>query len=235
VTDKPTYVQALARFSSVTIAEIDEGYRNRLRMLQAVDEAIKRIIDLLTTSNQLANTYIIFTADNGWVMGPHRFTGTKRVPYEESVRVPLYIRGPGVPAGVRLSHLVANVDLAATIVDLAGIPIPADIDGRSLVPLLSNARPTPESWRQSLPISYEDSSSAAGAPSWKGVRTPRYTYVEYATGERELYDNIADPSQLQNIAASAHATLLATFAERTLGLSGCAQAGCRAIENLSWP
>jgi arylsulfatase A-like enzyme len=236
VTDKPAYVQARSRFTNTTIAKLDSRYLNRLRMMLSVDEAIKRIIDLLTANNQIASTYIIFASDNGWVMGPHRLGGTKGVPYEESVRVPLLIRGPGVPAGVRLSHLVGNVDLAPTIAELAGVAIPADVDGRSLVPLLTKNRPSSASWRQAFPISFRESSAAPGVPSWQGVRTSRYTYAVYAgTGERELYDNVGDPNQLQNIAASADPALLAALSERTLALSSCAQAACRALEDQPLP
>src|SRR4051812_45507418 len=194
VSDKPGYVRALPRFDP---ADVDAKYRERARSLQAVDDALKAITDALAADGRLANTYVVFTSDNGFELGPHRIGGQKSTPYEETVRMPLYVRGPDVRAGLVLPQMVGNVDLAPTFAAWAGAPAPAGLDGRSLAPLLRPGAPGPGALRQAYPL---NQLSRQGIPSWRGVRTRRYTYVEYATDEKELYDNLNDPYQLQNIA-----------------------------------
>ena len=144
--------------------------------------------------------------------------------------------GPGIAAGLKLDHLVANVDIAPTILELAGVPIPAEIDGRSFAPLLGTGRPSPDMWRQVLAMSFQEGDDAFHVPTWQGIRTQRYTYVEYpGTGERELYDDLLDPHQLANIAATADQTLMARLSERSRLLAACAQVACREAEDLALP
>ena len=148
-------------------------------------------------TGELGNTYIIFTTDNGFHQGQHRLVGgDKKTPYEEDIGVPLMVRGPGVPAGAVREQLVINNDLAPTIADLAGASTPAFVDGSSFAPLLGGSPPS--SWRQAF---LEEGWPAGGTtvPTNKGVRTQGHMYVEYETGERELYDLNADPYQLQSI------------------------------------
>ncbi len=229
VSDKPAYVRALPRFDP---ADVDAKYRERARSLQAVDDALKAITDALAADGRLANTYVVFTSDNGFELGPHRIGGQKSTPYEETVRMPLYVRGPGVRAGLVLPQMVGNVDLAPTFAAWAGAAAPAGLDGRSLAPLLRPGAPGPEAWRRAYPL---NQLSRQGIPSWRGVRTRRYTYVEYATGEKELYDNVDNPYQLQSIAKTADPGLLANLAGRTAALAACAGSTCQQIENQPIP
>jgi N-acetylglucosamine-6-sulfatase len=225
VSDKPAYVRALPRFDP---ADVDAKYRERARSLQAVDDALKAITDALAADGRLANTYVVFTSDNGFELGPHRIGGQKSTPYEETVRMPLYVRGPGVRAGLVLPQMVGNVDLAPTFAAWAGAAAPAGLDGRSLAPLLRPGAPGPGALRQAYPL---NQLSRVGIPSWRGVRTRRYTYVEYATDEKELYDNTSDPYQLRNIAATADPALLGKLARRTAALAACKGGGCRTLED----
>ena len=197
MSDKPAYVAKLPRFSGTDVTTVDTAYLNRVRMLQAADKAIKTIIDTLTAGGQYQNTYIIFTSDNGWVSGPHRFKGTKGAPYEEVTRMLLLLRGPSVPSGLKLQHLAGNIDIAPTIAELAGLQVPEDVDGRSLAPLLHADRPAPSSWRQTFLMQFQASSGAPGIPAWIGLRTPTLSYVNYPdTAETELYDHGTDPFEL---------------------------------------
>jgi arylsulfatase A-like enzyme len=110
VSDKPAPRTALA---GSEIEDIDALYRSRLRSMRAVDEMIARLVEILESSGRLRDTYIVFTSDNGFHMGQHRLRPQKATPYEEDVRVPLVVRGPGVPSGETLSgYLAGNVDLA---------------------------------------------------------------------------------------------------------------------------
>ena len=225
VSDKPAYVRALTLFDP---ANVDAKYRQRARSLQAVDDALKAITDALAADGRLANTYVVFTSDNGFELGPHRIGGQKSTPYEETIRMPLYVRGPGVAPGLVLPQMVGNVDLALTFAEWAGAAAPAGLDGRSFAPLLRPGAPGPGAWRQAYPL---NQLSRVGIPSWQGLRTRQYTYVEYATGERELYDNTSDPYQLRNIAKTADPGLLARLARRTAALAACKGDGCRALED----
>jgi arylsulfatase A-like enzyme len=145
--------------------------------------------------------------------------------------MPLYVRGPGIQPGLLLEHVVGNVDLAATFAEWAGAAVPDDLDGRSLAPLLREGTLESTAWRQAYPIVYEKASPRVPQPSWRGVRTHDYLYVEYDTGELELYDMRSDPYQLQNKAGSADPALLAHLAKLTAELSTCKSAECRRLED----
>ena len=263
VSDKPAYIRNHALLKPKQIAQIDADYRKRLQSLQAVDEAIAKIVDTLKSTGQLDNTYLFFASDNGFHLGNHRMTQGKIAPYEEDIRVPLIARGPGVPAGRTLDHIVGNIDFAPTFAELGGATIPDFVDGRSLVPLLgSNPLPS-DKWRQSYliqngmpkttaslttiglddepPITVTDAAllepldggdldpaqqAVGGIPPFFGIRTPDYVYVEYSTGERELYDLKNDPYQLQNLAAT-KPELLNQLAAQLAKLRKCSGAECR--------
>jgi N-acetylglucosamine-6-sulfatase len=226
VSDKPLQLQQkwprLAATGPLSSWEaVRTRYRKQLESLLAVDDALGAIIDTLERTGQLANTYVIFTSDNGWLGGEHRIAFGKEYPYEESIRVPLIVRGPGVPAAQR-TDLVSNVDLAPTILDAAGVAPLREVDGRSLLPLLRD--PTAHFDRDVLLESFQ---SVIGVPPYTGIRTSRYVYVEYATGERELYDQVTDPYQLQNAAyAPSNATLVADLRARMQQLATCHGASC---------
>jgi arylsulfatase A-like enzyme len=150
VTDKPAWVQSHPFLTDAQIEKIDRTYRKRRQSMLAVEDLLKGLIETLQRTGQLDNTYIFFTSDNGFHQGQHRLVSGKNTGYEEDLRVPLVVRGPGVPRGAVRGHLVANIDLAATFADLAGAPIPAFVDGRSLAPLLRTNPPPQSSWRRAL-------------------------------------------------------------------------------------
>jgi arylsulfatase A-like enzyme len=234
VGDKPAYVRSLASLSPTVVARLDEEYRKRARSLLAADELMRLIVDKLTAVDRLDETYIVFASDNGWMLGQHRITGGKGLPYEESIRMVLHVRGPGIAAGRKLQHLVGNVDFAATFAEWAGAAVPEAIDGRSFAPLLESKAPTPDSWRQSFPLFFKRGSIGTW-PGWRGIRTRKYTYVEYDTGERELYDTVADPFQLTSLHQTAPATLRRKLAQLTAMLAGCKGEACRNAENTPVP
>ena len=141
---------------------------------------------------------MIFTSDNGLLWGEHRWV-KKEVPYEEAIRVPLVIRADRIAsaAGRADPHLVSNIDLAPTIAAAAGLPLP-DADGRSLLPLLEGR---PDGWRHALLIEHLRGTNPI--PTYCAVRTSRYLYASYDSGEEELYDLAQDPYELENLAGSA--------------------------------
>jgi len=228
---------------------------DRYHLDDVLDEMIGHLMETLKESEELDNTYIFFTSDNGYHMGQHRLTAGKWTAYEEDTRVPLIVRGPGVPKGRTLSHLVLNNDLAPTFAKLAEVSVPTFVDGRSLKPVLGEDPPPPEEWRQAFlveaaselgehsrlpPLSGdaqpgEDRRTVPGEdwgrPGLEAVRTADHLYVEYKTGERELYDLEEDPYQLMNQYDTADPSLVRRMEERLETLRGCAGATCKATED----
>ena len=150
ISDKPGWLRRVKRMGGGLISKITNRYRNRLESLLAVDEAVNQIVTQLNTTGLLPNTYIVFTSDNGFMQGQHRLHQGKFVAYEPSSKVPLLVRGPGIPSGSFPREMVTNVDLAATILDIANAEPGITIDGRSYLPYAQS--PTSRSER---PILFE--------------------------------------------------------------------------------
>jgi len=221
IRDKPAWVQGFPLLDRVEILKLDQLQRARLRSLLAVEDLLDDVMSALAASGQLANTYIIFTSDNGLTLGEHRLVGRKGNSYEECIRVPLQVRGPGVPAGRELSHLVLNIDLAPTLAQLAGVPIPESVDGRSLAPLLGANPPSLESWRTDFLVE----AFATGVSA--SLRNRDYLYTELESGELEIYDMRADPYQLDSIHRKVDRASIETFSRRLEALLRCRGASCR--------
>ena len=253
VSDKPSPIRDAERISDDQVSSIDDYHRQRLESMLAVDEMVASLVQELEDSGELENTYIFFTSDNGWHQGEHRIRTGKNRTYEESARVPLFVRGPGVPAGSETQKLALNTDFAPTFADLAGVKFPAD--GRSLEPLLLGQ--VPSSWRSSVlleKLPQEDSSEEekgkkgkgekgkgkgkgknkggpGGSPAFEAVRTETHKYVEYENGGRELYDLEADPYELENVYESADPSLIEDLRTKLDALRSCSEGGCREAEN----
>ena len=192
--DKPQVVADRRRFTPDKVAGIEENWRQELESLLAVDEGVAQIVDALRRTGELENTLIVYLSDNGFMHGEHRALAEKVLPYEESIRIPLLMRGPGIPRGRVDQRMVGNLDVPATILDAAGVAPWRVLDGRSLLGLLAD--PGAE-WGRDILI--ENGNGANGVPTYRGIRTYRFLYVEHrTTGEYELYDLLEDPFQLQS-------------------------------------
>ena len=221
--DKPPHIRRLPNLGPATKDRILRTYRARLESLQAVDEMVERLVDALEETGQLDRTVILYTSDNGFFSGEHRIPGGKLLPYEESIRVPLIIRGGGFPAGRTAKQPVANIDLAPTIVRLTGVKARRTMDGQSLLPLALDP-----SLGKDRALLVEGLSQNSARPSYEGIRTSRWLYVEYRTGAKELYDLQADPLQLVNRSgAPALRAVRADLAQRLAKLRKCAGKSCR--------
>ena len=194
VSDKPAWVRRTGRFTPRRADVIDELYRRQLESLLAVDEAVGAIVETLRDTGQLENTMIVFTSDNGISMGSHR-VGGKVVPYEESIRVPFVVRYDRIlREPIASDRLVLNTDLAPTFARIAGRRMPG-AEGRSLLPLLRDAG---RSWRRDFLVEHLEGPPQPDVPTYCAVRSQRYAYILYATGEEELYDLARDPYELEN-------------------------------------
>jgi N-acetylglucosamine-6-sulfatase len=218
VSDKPPYVRNLKRFTPEQINTIKNRYRSRLASLLAVDDLVEKVVDKLGQLGILHNTVIIFTSDNGFMHGEHRIAEGKSQPFDESTRVPLIIRGGGFPAGVTVHKLVANIDLAPTIVALAGATAWLATDGRPLLPLPSAGR--------DLLIE---------RLFYDAVRNDSFLYVEHRTGYRELYDMRKgtpnyDPYQIRSRHADpAYSSIRTDLAGKLNQLRTCLAASCQIL------
>jgi len=210
LSDKPQWVRRLPSLTPQRQAQGDEFRRQQLRSLQAVDRAIGEIIEALRRTGRLEGAVILFTADNGLSWGEHRWLDRKSCAYEECVRVPFVVRGPGIPAGRTDARFVHNIDIAPTFAELAGVRPGLPVDGRSLLPLLRGDA----AWREEILLEYW----GPALLTWTAVRTDRWKYVEYENGDRELYDLAADPYEMSSIAGSAQGVQVLPDLRRRLDL-----------------
>jgi N-acetylglucosamine-6-sulfatase len=223
VSDKPLEIRQIARLDERARRYVRRHYRCRAESLLHVDEGVADVVAALRESGELANTYVIFTSDNGFFHGEHRVRLGKTRVYEPSVHVPLLVRGPGIPAGVRVRELTVNADVPATVLELTGAEAGVPQDGMSLLPFAG--LPRRERGRELL---FE-------TLTYSAIRTGRYLWVEHSeTGETELYDMRTDPWQLRSRHASAaYATARERLAERLAQLRDCAGASCRELPELA--
>jgi N-acetylglucosamine-6-sulfatase len=221
LSDKPPWIRGLPPLTPDQLDQATNRYRSMLESLLAVDEMVDNIVRTLRQTGELDETMIIFTSDNGYLLGEHRLVDAKIFPYEESIRVPLVIRGPGIPAGVTRSQLAANIDLAPTILDYADARPGLRQDGVSLRRLIAD--PGLELGRA---IGIRGCNCVYGK-NYAGVRTSRYLYTEYKRW-RELYDLRRDPYQLRSRHADRKFSRIESSL-RTLArqLSRCAGKSCR--------
>ncbi len=237
ISDKPLFLQ-IPPLTEGQIAAIDDEYRNRLRSLQSIDEAILAIYRKVEAIGQLSQTYFVFTSDNGYHLGQHRLTGGKETTYDEDLRMPLLISGPGIPAGLSIDRLVSNADLAPTFAAWAGVTPTRQVDGRSLVPLLGGSPPA--KWRKSLGIAHWNNggfSVKRPLQDFLGVRTRRHSYARYPSipGALSAYNIQADPAQLRNLPPTITPSVLAKLDALTTNLATCAGLTCVVFENAVTP
>ena len=169
--------------------------KDYLRTIASVDESVGMMLDYLEKTGLDKNTVVIYGSDQGFYLGEHGWFD-KRFMYEESFRTPLLIKWPGkVQQGVN-TELVQNLDYAPTFLDMAGVKVPAEMQGRSLVPLLKGEK---VAWRDAIYYHYYEEPSEHGVPVHEGVRTKRYKLINfYNLGEWEFYDLEKDPHEMQN-------------------------------------
>jgi N-acetylglucosamine-6-sulfatase len=191
----------------------DQTIRNRMRMMKAVDESLGRMIEAIENAGQLENTVIVLTSDHGYFYGEHGLDAERRLAYEETIRIPLLIRAPAggfdatgkgrIQQGRRLDAFALSIDIAPTMLELAGVERPANLQGRSLLPLLQNAS---TGWREDFLIEYFSDTVFPRIRNmgYQAVRTGLWKYIQYQElkGMDELYDLSADPYELNNLIAS---------------------------------
>src|SRR5580698_2459583 len=176
--------------------------KDYLRCVAGIDENVGRLLDYLDQSGLAKNTVVIYSSDQGFYLGEHGWFD-KRFMYEESLRMPLLVRWPGVTQPGSVSDaLVSHLDFAETFLQIAGASVPADMQGQSLVPVLKGDGATPADWRKSLYYHYYEYPAVHMVNKHEGVRTSRYKLINfYELGEWELYDLEKDPHEMHSVYA----------------------------------
>lgn len=237
VSDKPSFIRDIPRMERAEIESLQTRWRKDIESLRGVDDGVGAIVEALRRTGKLSNTDLFFVSDNGQFRGQHRLSSAKFLPYEPSTRAPLLVRGPGIRAGTSSSELVANVDIAPTVLSVTGAKLPRGYDGRSFKRFWKKTK-----MRTRRPIVLEsfvgpndapisDASSSAPAPprNYSGIRAGRYKYVEYTNGDRELYDLKSDPAELHNRIANPAWLRVSTRLQTVLAArKDCRGAACRA-------
>jgi N-acetylglucosamine-6-sulfatase len=206
VRDKPRFIRDAPRLTQTEIHQARVEYDKSLESLRSVDEGVSLVMQALARTGRMRNSYIFFTTDNGFFQGEHRLQRAKFLAYEPATHLPLLVRGPGIPKGRRSGELVANVDLAPTILDLANADHDRSFDGRTLLPfarnpdLRSNRPILFESFVETADVEPSPASASIVAPpkDYVGIRLGPYKYIEWPTGEKELYNLEKDPNELNS-------------------------------------
>jgi len=173
--------------------------KNYLRCIRGVDESVGRLLAYLDETGLAKNTIVIYSSDQGFYLGEHGWYD-KRWMFEESLSMPFVIRWPGVTkSGVRSKAMIQNIDYAPTFLDICGAPIPSDMQGRSIVPVLKNEGKAPEGWRDAIYYQYSGESTHAVARH-DGVRNDRYKLMRFPdTDEWMLFDLEKDPQEMDSV------------------------------------
>jgi N-acetylglucosamine-6-sulfatase len=233
----PQWLTAMPALSATDMSNIDRDFRKRAQTVLAVDAMIAELQAAVASIGEDKNTYFIFSSDNGYHMGEHRLLPGKMTAYDEDIRVPLIVTGPGVAAGRTMEEIAMNIDMHATIAELSGAGAAAKGDGHSLVPLLHGQEVS--EWRTLALIEHRGRQREANAddpdtptrrsgnpPTYEAIRTRTSLYVAYADGDKEYHDLASDPNELRNTFSS-----LSSGQQAALGAMLAAVKSCRGAQS----
>jgi arylsulfatase A-like enzyme len=225
----PAWLAGRPPLTSAAIRGIDRRYRRRARDVLSIDRLLGAIQQTLADAGASRNTVVVFSSDNGYHLGEHRLAAGKMTAFDTDIEVPLVITGPHVRQGVTNRQAVQNIDLAPTFEELAGLHPSSQMDGVSIVDLL---RERVTAWSNAALVEHHGPDTdvkdpdypgphGANPPSYRALRTARYTYVEYADGTAELYDRRHDPFELDNVVDRVSPRLVTRLHDQLVALSHC--------------
>ncbi|HWD23939.1 MAG TPA: sulfatase [Acidimicrobiales bacterium] len=214
---------------------IDTAFRKRAESVKSVDDLIGSLTATLRQTGQLANTYFVFSSDNGLHMGEHRLMPGKLTAFDTDIHVPLVVVGPKVSAGSNIQAFAENIDLRSTFDALAGTQPSEAVDGRSLTPLLigpAGPSAVPSGWPKGVLVEHHGPDGASAGPdrpaprsgdppTYEALRLSNGLYVEYATGEREYYDLATDPYEIDNVYSSLAPQRIVALHRELVALENC--------------
>jgi N-acetylglucosamine-6-sulfatase len=230
-TDAPKWLSWMPKLSVSDVQELNRVFRLRVEAVQSVDRMIGHLEQVLAQTQELRNTYFVFSSDNGFHLGEYRMRAGKTTAFDTDIKVPLVIAGPGIPAGRTVTALASSIDLAPTFIQIAGGKPTDTPDGVSLLPLMHGASPPP-TWQHAVLIEHhgpplnsadpdKQGSLSGNPPSYEAIRADDYLYVEYVDGEREYYDLRTDPLETHNLANQLSATRLQSLHRALTALESC--------------
>lgn len=200
--DKSTAIRHASLMSQRDLGKLDRRHRERLLSVKSIDDFFGALTEKLNRHGLADNTFIFLTSDNGFSNGHHRLIG-KSDCFDVSTHVPMYVLGPGIPGGVEANHLLAHIDIAPTIAELANARTSTEVDGKSFAPLLFDLAAHDERlWRDAILIENWETRTINGADynaASLALRMYESVYAEWADGSPEFYDLAADPLQLENV------------------------------------
>jgi arylsulfatase A-like enzyme len=210
-TDAPPWLANQPPLTAQQQQRVDMVFRKRVQDVQAVDRMIGAIQATLDKAGVASDTVVVFSSDNGYHLGEYRLAEGKMTAFDTDVHVPLVAAGPGIRAGATVDEPAQNTDLCPTFEQLGGAPTPPDVDGHSLVPLLTGQHPA--DWRTASVVEHHGpdidptdpdrpGQDSGNPPTYNALRTNAATYVEYVDGTKEYYDRTGDPDELHNTAAA---------------------------------
>jgi N-acetylglucosamine-6-sulfatase len=229
ISDKPaiqSFYPWFGRMGADGLKLATAHYRGRQQAIMGIDDLMGRIITAVKNTGKANNTLIIFTSDNGWLLGEHRIVAQKQFGFDESIRVPLVIKGPGFTGGVHSTPMVVNTDLAPTILRAAGATPGRAMDGVALQDVLAN----PAAWLDRTVVI--ETGDNPRAPSYAGIHNRRY-HLEILHGgglpdRYELYDLSKDPFEMNAVQDDpAYAGVLAQLIAQDKRLAGCKGSECQ--------
>ena len=238
ISDKPTTLADYfpTPMNADQIAQLQDHWRGRMGALLGVDDMVKDVVGDLRRAGEYRNTVIIFTSDNGWILGEHRLrdpvtedgkaAGVKYVPYEGSSRVPLMIEGPGFPTDRKVEGVTTNADLARTILDIGNAKSKAklQLDGMSLL----KAAQDPKRQLADRGVFIETATNPRGVPPYIAIRTKRYRYDLQFDGQEGLYDLKTDPWEMDSVHDDPrYAEIKSILRAAAEGMADCKGAECR--------
>jgi N-acetylglucosamine-6-sulfatase len=236
----PAWLHTHPALTDADMAGIDRDFRKRAQSVQAVDKMIGELQEAVAAIGEEKNTYFVFSSDNGYHMGEHRLMPGKMTAFDTDIHVPLIVTGPGVAPGRVVQEIADNIDLNPTFTEIGAATTAANVDGRSLVPLLHGQTVT--AWRKAALVEHHGHLTdradpdfpgmrSGNPPSYEAIRGATWVYVEYDGGEKEYYDRATDPDELHNTYASLPDDQKASLHAMVMGLQNCHDAqGCSAVD-----
>lgn len=234
--NEPAWMKQFFPLSEKRLRNLDKVWSDRARSAETVADTVDTVFNTLAATGRAKDTLVVISSDNGYHMGEYRLPKGKRLPYDADTVVPLIMIGPGITPGTRIDDMTSSIDFAPTFTDLLGARAPSWIDGRSLVPFISNGK-APSNWRtgalsESLGISTPDDPDwqRFNPPRYDALRTKEWLYVQYADGSRTLHNRLSDPYSLNNVIDSTDPVIVAQLRAQTNELRVCAGANCRVAD-----
>ena len=240
-TDEPSWLAARNPYFPMRLNKFDIMWSNRVKSAESVADTVAGVYDALKATGRINDTLVIVTSDNGFHAAFHRLPGGKRTAFKEDTVVPLVILGPGVTTGGTVTAMSSTVDLAPTITSVLGTAPSAIAEGRNLVPFLASQAP-PSDWRTAT-LTESMSEAAPGDPDYSTFSPPRFAslrseqwlYVEYVTGEKELYNRYTDPDEMHNLITKEDPAVIAQLSAQLSALKSCTGSTCRVADSMPVP